>query len=78
MPEVMVDDQVLRPVGTRSGQTMLAGVTVLSKGKHTLTLRAHPDRDLRADFIILTNDQTVSGYDFYSKRPAFEAVSTAK
>jgi hypothetical protein len=78
MPEVEVDDQVLRPVGTRSGQTLLAGVAVLSKGKHTLTLRAHPDRDLRADFIIFTNDPTVSGYDFYSKRPAFEAISGQK
>jgi hypothetical protein len=73
-PEVLVDDQPVRSGGQRAGQTVLAGVVTLSRGKHSLTLRARPDRDLRADFVVLSSDPTVSGYDFFFRRPVFEAT----
>ncbi|HLJ56061.1 MAG TPA: hypothetical protein VKT77_13560 [Chthonomonadaceae bacterium] len=71
-PEIAVDDQPIKAIGTRNGQTTLCGVVNLGRGKHTLTLRARPDRDIRADFVVLTNDSTIAGYDFFDRRPAFE------
>lgn len=73
-PQILVDDEPLKSTGGRTGQTTLAGVVTLGRGKHTLTLRGQPDRDIRADFVVLTNDPTVGGYDFYYRRPAFETA----
>ncbi len=72
LPDVLIDSQPVNSSGSRNGQTILAGIVTLGRGKHTLTLRARPNRDLRADFVILSNDPTVAGYDFYSHRAAFE------
>jgi len=62
--DVLLDNQPLPPVNTRIGQTLLAGAVTLTRGTHSLTLRARPDRDARADFILLTNDPTIAGYSF--------------
>jgi len=64
--DILIDDQPLPPVNAKAGQTLLAGVVTLTKGKHTLTLRPPPGLDIRADFVVLTNDPTVGGYDFSS------------
>lgn len=77
-PEMLVDDVPVRGGGGRAGQTVFIGSVNLSRGKHTLVLRARPDRDLRADFVALTNDPTVAGYDFLLRRPAFEAAPAPK
>jgi hypothetical protein len=75
IPDILVDEQLVKPTGARSGQTTLAGYVTLGRGKHTLTLRARPDRDIRADFVVLCSDATVSGYDFFDRRPAFDPAS---
>jgi hypothetical protein len=71
-PELLVDDQQIKPLNIKNGQTLLMAVVSLSRGKHILTLRARPDRDLRADFVVLTNDPTVAGFDFVYRRPVFD------
>ncbi len=62
--EVLIDDQLVPPVNAKAGQTLLAGTVMLTKGKHTLTLRPLAGLDARADFVLLTNDTTIGGYDF--------------
>ncbi|HZO92048.1 MAG TPA: hypothetical protein VFB38_27265 [Chthonomonadaceae bacterium] len=62
--EVLVDNQPVAPINAKAGQTLLAGAVPLTRGTHTLTLRARPDHDLHADFILLTNDPTIAGYGF--------------
>lgn len=62
--EVLIDDQPVSPVNAKAGQTLLAGLVTLTKGKHTITLRPPVGLDARADFLVLTNDPTIGGYDF--------------
>jgi hypothetical protein len=62
--DILIDDQLIPPVNARAGQTLLAGLVTLTKGKHTLTLRPQGGLDVRADFLLLTNDSTIGGYDF--------------
>lgn len=62
--ELLVDGQVVPLLNAKAGQTLLSGVVPLTHGKHTLTLRTRPNRDVRADFVLLTNDSSVAGYDF--------------
>ena len=64
--DVLIDDQLVPPVNAKAGQTLLAGLITLTKGKHTLTLRPQAGLDARADFVLLTNDPTIGGYDFSS------------
>ena len=64
--DVLIDDQLVPPVNAKAGQTLLAGLVTLTKGKHTLTLRPQAGQDARADFVLLTNDPTIGGYDFSS------------
>lgn len=70
--EVLVDDKPVSAVNHRSGQTILVGKIKLSRGRHTLTLRSPARRDFRADFIVLSTDTNVAGYDFVSRRDVFE------
>jgi hypothetical protein len=82
--EVLVDGQQIVPVNAKAGQTLLSGTLLLTRGKHTLTLRARPMTDtrpnrpsapeipLRADFVLLTNDPTIAGYDFAVRFPPVE------
>ena len=74
--DILVDGQLVVPVNAKVGQTILSGTAILARGKHTLTLRVRPLPDskptkpaateptLRADFVLLTNDPTIGGYDF--------------
>lgn len=62
--DILIDGQVVSPVNTRAGQTIYCGTAALTHGVHALTLRTRDGRDVRADFVLLTNDPTVSGYNF--------------
>jgi hypothetical protein len=62
--DILIDDQLVPPINAKAGQTLLAGSVTLTKGKHTLTLRPQAGLDARADFVLLTNDPTIGGYDF--------------
>jgi hypothetical protein len=62
--DVLLDNQLLMAVNTKVGQTLNVAAVTLTKGTHTLMLRAKPDRDVRADFVLLSNDPTINGYDF--------------
>jgi hypothetical protein len=70
--EVLLDDMPLKSMNLRLGQVLLGGVVNLSNGTHKLTLRAANKRDVRADFVLLTNDPTVAGYDFAVRIPPVE------
>src|SRR5262249_10973506 len=82
--EVLVDGHQVVPVNAKSGQTIFSGTALLTRGKHTLTLRARPSPEtkpgkpippeapLRADFVLITNDPTVAGYDFPVRFPPVE------
>jgi hypothetical protein len=62
--DVMMDGQLLPPMNKHVGQTLLGGTVTLAHGTHMLTLRSRPGNDVRADFVLLTNDPTIAGYDF--------------
>ncbi len=68
--DVLLDGE---PVGshdvekTNAGQTLLVGTVNLSKDSHTLVLKARQGRDIRADFVLLTNEPTIAGYDFATR-----------
>lgn len=62
--DILIDGKPLTKVNAKAGQTLLAGTAALTRGTHTLTLQARPNRDVRADFVLLTNDSTIAGYDF--------------
>jgi hypothetical protein len=70
--EVLVDGEPLQSVNAASGQTLLVNGVNLSRGVHTIAVRAHLLRDIRADFVILTNDPTVAGYNFGVKTVTVE------
>ncbi|MCS6775650.1 MAG: hypothetical protein RMJ43_06315 [Chloroherpetonaceae bacterium] len=61
---VLLDGRPVTAVNAKAGDTLLVNVVPLSRGTHTLTLRARPNRDVRADFVLLTNDMTIAGYRF--------------
>lgn len=48
-------------------QTRRAGEVTLTRGVHSLTIRPLPGEDLRADFVVLTDDPAISGYGFAVK-----------
>ena len=67
--EVLVDGTPLaRPLVEASrleaSVTLSAGQVRLTRGIHTLRLRPRRGEDLRADFVVLTNDPTIGGYAF--------------
>ena len=62
--EMLLDGQPLPAAPVRIGQTYRYGSVALSKGTHTLTIRAPQKLSLLADFVLLTNDPTIRGYDF--------------
>lgn len=65
--DILLDGQPL-PAGERveEGQTLLSATVNLTADSHTLVLKAR-DRDVRADFVLLSNDPTISGYDFATR-----------
>jgi hypothetical protein len=68
--EVLIDGKTLTGAAKAAsawGQTMLAGTTSLKAGVYTLTIRPPAKQSIRADFIILTTDTSVSGYSFAEK-----------
>lgn len=69
---VLLDDQPVTPINARAGQTLFAGTITLSKGVHTLTLKAPNTQEIRADFVVLTNDPNIAGYDFPIRATAIE------
>ena len=62
--DISIDGQALASTGARLGQTLGYGAAALTKGTHTLTVRARIGHDLRADFVLLSSDPTIRGYDF--------------
>lgn len=70
--EILIDDQPVTLINTKAGQSVLSGVLSLPRGTHRLTLRAYPKREVLADFVILTNDPTITGYDFAVRIPPIE------
>lgn len=62
--DALIDGKPVTPLNAQAGQTLLVGAVPLTRGTHTITLRARPNRDVRADFVLLTNDPTVAGYGF--------------
>ena len=62
--DVLVDGRAVAPINAKAGQTLLSGLVTLSRGTHSLTLRARPGVDVRADFVLLTTDPNIGGYDF--------------
>ncbi len=62
--EVVIDGLTVAPTNARAAQTLLAGTMTLTAGEHTLTIRSKGVLELRADFILLTSDSTIAGYDF--------------
>lgn len=68
--EILVDGVPLRSSNASNPskviQTLRAGRVALSKGIHTLVLRA-PKVDLDADFVIIGNDKSIAGYCFRPK-----------
>jgi len=61
--DILIDGQPIKGPDTRSGQTILSGEVSLARGAHTMTLRARA-AEVHADFVLLTNDPTIAGYDF--------------
>ncbi len=57
---------------TRAGQTLLVGTVNLTKDSHTLVLKAREGKDVRADFVLLTNEPTIAGYDFATRTVPIE------
>ena len=70
--DVLVDDAPISIQNLRTGRSVLNGNVLLAAGKHTLTLRARPDREMRADYVLLTNDTSIKGYDFAYRRTPIE------
>ncbi|HLV80293.1 MAG TPA: hypothetical protein VKT32_08415, partial [Chthonomonadaceae bacterium] len=62
--EILIDGRAVAPINARAGQTLLSGTATLARGTHTLTLRSHAEKAVRADFVLLCNDPTIAGYDF--------------
>jgi hypothetical protein len=70
--DILVDGQPIASQSAKAGQTYFCAVVALTRGPHTLTLRAKPNRDVLADFVLLTNDPTIAGYDFAMKNASVE------
>ncbi|MBC7529473.1 MAG: hypothetical protein H7308_18240 [Chthonomonadaceae bacterium] len=68
---VEIDDHLVEGVPTRTGQCFLMGTVRLTKGSHALTLKT-TSREVNADFVLLTDDATISGYDFAVKTAEVE------
>lgn len=54
----------VHPYQPPGSQTLYAGTVKLTAGVHELGLEPRPGEDLRADFVVLSNDRTVGGYGF--------------
>ncbi len=70
--DVFLDGQPIQAVNTVNGQTILAGQVMLTSGTHTLTIRSRPGHDVRADYVLLTNDASISGYGFAMRTATVE------
>ncbi len=69
LPEVVlleVDDKTVEGVETKAGECVFAGTVHLTRGMHTLALKT-TNREVNADFVLLTDDPTISGYGFAIK-----------
>ncbi len=62
--DILMDGQPIPSVDARAGETLLSGSVNLGKGLHTLTLRPRDGKAVRADFVVLTSDPTIAGYNF--------------
>ena len=70
--ELLLDGQPFPNAPVRIGQTLHYGSVALTKGTHLLTLRAPKTKALLADFVLLSNDPTVRGYDFATRNAPVE------
>jgi hypothetical protein len=64
-----IDGKTLRgddsPPGPRlDSTTLFAGEVDLKAGVRSLTFRPRPGEDVRADYVVLTTDETIAGYSF--------------
>ena len=64
--DVLVDGVPVKRIDAVAGNTILSGTLSLAPGAHTITLRNRTLSPIDADFVLLTNDKTVAGYDFAS------------
>lgn len=62
---VYVDGRHVSDVNARAGATVLAGTVALSRGLHVVALRT--PAAVRADFVILSGEPTIAGYNFALK-----------
>ena len=62
--ELLLDGQPVSAAPVRVGQTYRYGSLALARGTHVLTIRAPQKQPVLADFVLLTNDPTIRGYDF--------------
>jgi Glycosyl hydrolase family 14 len=64
--EVLVDGMPISVLDAHAGCVMLAGTAMLTSGSHSITIKNRSGGPLDADFVLLTNDRTIAGYDFAS------------
>lgn len=62
--EIVLDGVPVSLVDAQAGGTLLAGTVNLTAGPHALAIRNKNAMTVEADFILLTNDRTVGGYNF--------------
>lgn len=62
--DILIDGHLLQAGLVRAGAVLSPGIISLTQGAHTLQLRTRAGRPVRADFILLSNDPTVNGYNF--------------
>ena len=63
--DILLDNQpVPSAAPVVAGQVLNYGFVALTRGNHTLTLKARKGREVNADFLLLTNDPTIKGFDF--------------
>jgi hypothetical protein len=70
--DLLIDGQPIPSNGRAVGQTIYAGAVTLTRGTHALTLRARAGMPVRADFVLLSNDPTIAGYDFAIRTASVE------
>ncbi len=62
--DILIDGQAISAIDAQAGGTLLAGSVKLAAGQHTLSIRNRSQINIDADYVVLTNDRTVAGYNF--------------
>ncbi len=64
--DVLIDGMPVSAIDAHAGCTMLSGTVSLAPGSHSITLKNRSNLPIDADFVLITNDRTIAGYDFSS------------